>query len=867
MTMLPEVITALTRQTHFGLFLDLAVKSTAVLAAAGLAALLVGKRSAAARHGVWALAVVGLLVLPALSFMLPSWHVAVPVASPSEPRTEPAAEPRTLTQPPAAAVVARTPSAVPYVPDSIAGPFALAARPNPERHAVEAPAGEPPPHSPEPSTSASAPSQTPWLLAAWLAGAAAAGLPLLAGLLSLWRLRRECRPLTSGPAAELVAELRKRLGLRRPVSLLLGERRAVPMTWGVARPVVLLPAESAGWSPDRLRTVLLHELAHVRRHDCLTQFLGCVVRALYWFNPLAWLAVRRLRIEQERACDDAVLNAGSSAADYAEHLLAVTTNLATHGFLAPVALAMGRAARVESRLRVILDPVRDRRPVRRASAAIAGLAALALLLPLATVSLQPRARAALPEACPVGDADQAADGAAQDQQGKLSRVREAVKKHSVRPVDEKALDEGAIRGMVGALHDPYAEYFDPAQLAEFTRQTQGNVTGIGAQLRTQDKQVVVLTPLDDSPALKAGLRAGDVILAVDGQPTQGRELTDVVKRIVGKPGTDVKLKVRRPDGKEEELTVTRAAVRLPSVIGVRRGKDNRWEYRLDPANQIGYLRILNFATNTAAEVKTAVEGLKNDGLKGFVLDLRFCPGGMLNTSVGVAELFLDKGTIVTVKGNDKSEHAYRSEGNKALGGFPVLVLVNDHTASAGEIVAAALQDNGRAVVLGTRSFGKGAVQQVVNLDGNAGAVKLTSAYLYRPSGRMIHKRPGEKQWGVDPDDGFYVPMTAAQEEELQKNMRQREVIRDRSDAETKALTDEEIARDLADPQLAAALRAMTAKVTKGEFEKVGKSNAAQNAALERREKIQQEREQLIKNLEKVNKELADLDKSIGEKKD
>src|SRR5207248_1572441 len=182
------------------------------------------------------------------------------------------------------------------------------------------------------------------------------------------------------------------------------------------------------------------------------------------------------------------------------------------------------------------------------------------------------------------------------------------------------------------------------------------------------------------------------------------------KRIIGKAGTDVKLKVRRADGKEEELTITRANIRLATVVGVRRGKDNRWDYRPDPANQVGYLRVLSFGPNTAAEARAAVERLQKDGLKGLILDLRFCPGGIMNSAVGLAELFLDKGTIVTVKGHDKSEHAFKAEANKALGAFPVLVLVNEFTASAAEIVAAALQDNGRATVLGTRTYGKGAVQ-------------------------------------------------------------------------------------------------------------------------------------------------------------
>src|SRR5207248_495730 len=160
-----------------------------------------------------------------------------------------------------------------------------------------------------------------------------------------------------------------------------------------------------------------------------------------------------------------------------------------------------------------------------------------------------------------------------------------------RPVEEKALDEGAIRGMLQALNDPYSEYYDAEKLAELSRQTQGTLSGIGAQLRVKEGEVIVFTPLEGSPALKAGLRAGDVIAAVDGRPTKGQDLARVVQRIIGKAGTDVRLKVRRPDGKEEDLTITRGTIAVASVIGFRRGNDDRWDYRLDPANQIGYLRV------------------------------------------------------------------------------------------------------------------------------------------------------------------------------------------------------------------------------------------------------------------------------------
>ena len=835
--------------------LDAAVKGAVVLAAGGLLAAAWRRRPAAARHLVWSLAVAGVLALPALSLALPRWRVPLPALGQQPPA--PAVVPE---QGPAPGSVAELPPAAnalaqPAAPAQEGAPRPAAPTPAPSRVADPAP---PPPAVPALPGWA-------WALLAWLTGVLLALLPLGAGLVGVCRLRRRARRVEDGPMADRLRQLAAGLGLRRRVRLLQSDRRSMPMTWGLLRPIVLLPRDADTWPPQRLRVVLLHELAHVRRWDCLTQFLAQAVRALHWFNPLAWLAVARLRVEQERACDDAVLAAGAGAVDYAEHLLSVTTGVPASRFVSPVALAMGRAQQIEHRVVAILDPARDRRPLARRTAGLVTLAALGLLLPLAASTWKAPAADQ-----PPGPADKASPETPQqaaDQTKELAEVRAKLLERYVKKPDAKALSEGAIKGMVGALHDPYAEYFTPEEEAALARQTSGGFTGIGAQLRMQDKRLIVVTPLEDSPALKAGLRPGDVITAIDGKPTEGVALADAIKLILGTQETVVKLKVVHPDGKEAELAVTRAPIRVRSVQGFRRGDDGKWEYLLDADNRIGYVSILQFSGNTPKELREVVDKLGDQKVKGLILDLRFCPGGLLSAAVDVVKALLANGTIVTVKGRDGNETVFKADGKAALGDVPLLVLVNEHTASAAEIVAGALRDNDRAMLLGTRTFGKGSVQEVVKLGDKSGALKLTSAYYYLPGGRNIQKRPGEKDWGVDPADGFWVALDARQNEALQKSIQERAVLGKKGEQpKPEKPTPERVEKEYADPQLAAALRSMQAKVTKGEFEKVGQSEAAMRANLARVEEIQTRRKALQQELEKVNKELEEAEKAAGKEK-
>jgi beta-lactamase regulating signal transducer with metallopeptidase domain/protocatechuate 3,4-dioxygenase beta subunit len=375
------------RSPHAALALDVAVKATLVLAAAAVAALALRRSSAAARHLAWCLGLAAALAMPVLSLALPDWSWRVLPASgdggqiaPTSTANSPAPRPARMI--PATGLLDETASEE----EALMNPAPAARRASrPTTASPIAPTSGPSWRIPAPSWS--------WLWAAWLAGALAVLTPPLAGRIALRRLTRDAEPIDDAAWTDLLRDLSAQLGLARGVTLLRSPRAAMPMTWGGIRPAVLLPAEADSWSLDRRRAVLLHELAHVQRFDCLTQLIARAACALYWFNPLAWLAARRMRIERERACDDVVLLAGARASEYADHLLEIARGLrAPRAALA--ALEMARPSQLEGRLVAILDPDRRRGGPGRKAAALAMLAAIAAVLPLAMLRVGARATAA-----------------------------------------------------------------------------------------------------------------------------------------------------------------------------------------------------------------------------------------------------------------------------------------------------------------------------------------------------------------------------------------------------------------------------------------------------------------------------------------
>ena len=318
----------------------------------------------------------------------------------------------------------------------------------------------------------------------------------------------------------------------------------------------------------------------------------------------------------------------------------------------------------------------------------------------------------------------------------FAEVFAKIKKDYVEDVEDSVLLEYAIRGMLEGL-DPHSSYLDEEAYLDLQEGTTGEFGGLGIEVGMEDGFIKVISPIDDTPAQKAGLQAGDLIIRLDDTPVKGMSLNDAVARMRGEPGTDITLTIIR-DGAEKPLkvTITRDVIKVKSV---------RTQV-LEPG--FGYLRISHFQSRTAEDARAALQELKQDNegrLEGLILDLRNNPGGILSAAVGVSDLFLDKGLIVYTEGRiDDSKLRFNAKPADLLDNAPVVVLVNAGSASASEIVAGALQDHKRAIIMGQKTFGKGSVQTVLPVS-NAAALKLTTARYFTPSGRSIQVS------GIEPD--------------------------------------------------------------------------------------------------------------------
>lgn len=336
---------------------------------------------------------------------------------------------------------------------------------------------------------------------------------------------------------------------------------------------------------------------------------------------------------------------------------------------------------------------------------------------------------------------------AEDKEGALpldelrtfAEVFAKVKSDYVETIDDRELIENAIRGMLEGL-DPHSAYLDKESYSELQEGTSGEFGGLGIEVGMENSYIKVISPIDGTPAAKSGIEAGDLIIKLDGKSVRGMSLSDAVDIMRGKPGTDIELSVVR-EGLEKplDLTITRAIITAQSV---------RSEI-IEPG--FGYARISNFQTHTAEDLRKAVEKLKNETdkaeekLNGLVLDLRNNPGGILNAAVGVSDLFLDSGMIVYTEGRiSESKLKFTAKPSDILKDAPIIVLVNGGSASASEIVAGALQDHNRAIIMGEQTFGKGSVQTILPMNSEA-AVKMTTARYFTPSGRSIQAS------GIKPD--------------------------------------------------------------------------------------------------------------------
>ena len=321
----------------------------------------------------------------------------------------------------------------------------------------------------------------------------------------------------------------------------------------------------------------------------------------------------------------------------------------------------------------------------------------------------------------------------------FAEVMERIKQDYVEPIDDRELVESAIRGMVSDL-DAHSEYLDADEYQDIRISTSGSYSGVGLEVSEDKGRILVVAPIDGTPAFRAGIRPGDVIVAIDDASVRRDGLKETISRLRGRSGTRVSVSVLRgPDAELLIYNLRRENIRVASVRSDT----------LDPS--IGYVRISQFSENTASELSRAVDTLQDDfsaagdELRGLVLDLRNNPGGILDSAVDVSDLFLDRGVIVQAEGRTSEAHFVREAGTgDILDGTPIVVLVNKGSASASEIVAGALQDHHRALVVGTETFGKGLVQTVMPLS-RGRAIKLTTSRYYTPSGDSIHEK------GIEPD--------------------------------------------------------------------------------------------------------------------
>jgi carboxyl-terminal processing protease len=354
-----------------------------------------------------------------------------------------------------------------------------------------------------------------------------------------------------------------------------------------------------------------------------------------------------------------------------------------------------------------------------------------------------------------------------------------VESNYVKKVDRRKLMEAAIRGLLDEL-DPYSNYIGPKEIERFKSSVESQFGGIGIQISHDNGDLRVLSPLVGSPAYLAGLEAGDHIVEVDGKTTEGITLDEAVKKLKGEPGTKVKLTVvHTRSRKREVLTIERKVIEVETVLGDKRGNDDRWDFMLDPEKKIGYIRLTSFSRDTAEDLENALASLKKQGLKGLVLDLRFNPGGLLKSAIDISDMFVSEGKIVSTKGRNTVERPVNARKAGTYEGFPVAVIVNRYSASASEIVSACLQDHKRAVVVGERTWGKGSVQNVIDLEDGASALKLTTAAYIRPNGHNIHRFPDSKEtdeWGVMPDKGFELKLGDSELGELVRVRRDRDLL-------------------------------------------------------------------------------------------
>lgn len=655
-----------------------------------------------------------------------------------------------------------------------------------------------------------------FLTAVWLMGSVFVAAILIRRIRRVGRILAVESATENWLACE-VADWSERLGVTTPTCTV-SDRFPSPFLWCSGKLRLVWPRSMAGRDRrEQARPVIVHELAHLKRRDHWTAWLEMVALVVWWWNPLFWLIRRELRTAAEMACDAWVVQLlPDQRRDYAEILLEFSRHGISKKSAVAVGAVGDTRNSFTRRLKMIMsedvparfskwtltgavllglislpafstEPTdREQPPDRETSVAgqsgqnpgspstefdeqirrrpIAGTQTQENVPPGAAAAKSgrrpvrtPPASAQNPFGPSVGSGDPfGIDPAAPNvaRSPTLQEVLEKIRKQYYGQVDQKELEKAAIAAILAKLEGD-AAVLTPDEMRNFTRQVEDQLAGVGIALDIdkETRQPAVQRVILRSPAQLAGVRPDDLIVSIDGEATKDASLANIVRRLRGKRGTKVTLGIARGD-EELEVEVTRetfSAARVEPWSATPDGRENYWLDR-----SIGYVHIPSFTKQTASQFRDVVSKLKQDGAKSLVLDLRNCPGGLLTAATEVADLFIDEGIIVSSKSRARSENTtFHARPETPFAELNVVVLVNRHTASAAEIVAACLQDHHRAAIVGEQTFGRGLVQSLLKLS-DGGGLKLTTAAWMRPNGRTLHRRDGKTDWGVKPDPGLMV---------------------------------------------------------------------------------------------------------------